>query len=731
MRLGIKTKALIFLVVVPLVLIVVLAGTLFVVDFNKDLRNAQTMLRANSYNIRDAVTIEIAKGFELLRTVATNPVAARVVRRMASVPDGLDNDDYQDLEEFQALKEIMDLTSRGTSADLVYVASTQSSGLILSRDVQLAAGFDVRTRDYYRRAITLNPGRPSISEPRVSAEQAATPLIVITAAQAILGPGNQPIGLAAFNYSFNRIIEIITAQMQLYNVEITLFDTVGEYVLWTRRPDGTYFFNPQDILPLTTVTEEWGYTGEAQTQLIRALLTETDHYYEGQTPDGTMLIQMVQIPNTRWAISVKFPRAVVVNDVLSSILPPILAFVIIFIAVQLIIFLLTRQTMIKPLINVGTNLEALAAADADLTITLKSKSNDEIGQVALSFNTFLSKLRGLMVDVKSAIEETDKVKTSVSSSTEETSSAIEQISANLGSIQKQIDILDRNISENVSAIEEVTQNISSMDDQIISQSAMVEQSTAAITQMMASLNNVNLIAQNRRSTTQSLSKVAEQGRSKIDETSAAFKTVVAHIGQIQEMATTINSIAAQTNLLSMNAAIEAAHAGDSGRGFAVVAEEIRKLADSAGQSSSTITKLIKDITASVHATDKNVELTSTAFQQISQEVTGTVNAFSEIEHSVAELNTGGQQILDSTNQINEVTVNIREGSREIKSGTQVMLESSERIKEVSSRVTTGMAEATTGTGEIVQSMQLMVHLSHDLTKIVTDLKDKFGQFKTE
>jgi len=405
--------------------------------------------------------------------------------------------------------------------------------------------------------------------------------------------------------------------------------------------------------------------------------------------------------------------------------------IIIAIAVASLVSIIITRQIVKPIAYMSHSFKEISEGDGNLAIQIDITSRDEIGDVAHSFNSFIEKLNFLMIEVKTAIIGTDKVKQNVLSSTEETTTAIEEISANLKSIENQIEILDSNISENVTTIEEVTQNISSMDDQIINQSAMVEQSTASITEMIASLNNVNKVAQNKKESTMVLSKVAHEGKDLIQETASKFQSVVSYISQIQEMATTINNIASQTNLLSMNAAIEAAHAGDAGKGFAVVAEEIRKLAESASVSSSSISQLIKNITDSVLETDKNVVSTKEAFEKIANEVSDTVNAFSEIEASVRELNTGGQQILESTSQINEITVSIKNGSNEIKSGTQIMLSSSSEIKDVSDRVRSGMSESSIGTQEIVKSMQFMMNLSHDLSEIVEELKSNFSRFQTK
>lgn len=730
MHASIKSKALVFLVVVPFVLISILSVLLFAVEFNKDIRNARAMLEAHSVSIRETLHIEVARNLELLRTIAVNPLSAQVIAGMGSVPTGLDNDDYKNIAGFEALRDVMDYTSRNTTVDLVYVASRDSTGLVLSREVQLAQGFDVRGRDYFVGALA-SPGVPVISQPRISAEKSAEPIIVITAARTVADAEGKVVGIAAFNYRLSPIIALIKAQMAANNVDIALYDTSGGYVLWDTAAGKEYFYDPKQVVPLKDLLVSYGYLGGAVDDLVKHLVGRTDYSFEIGSGAGTSIAESVAIPDTRWALLIRFPKASVVSGLLKSIIPPLLAFMVVFFVAQAILFMLVMRTIVRPILTVGHNLEALAAADADLTVTIPSLTRDEIGQLAGSFNQFTGKMRELIVGIKEAIDGTNTIKQNVSASTEESSSAIEEISANLESIQKQIEVLDQNIKDNVSAIEQVTKNIGQVDDQIISQSAMVEQSTSAITQMMASLNSVDGIAQTKQKSTQALAALADGGKANIQETSTTFKSVVSHIIEIQDMASAINAIANQTNLLSMNAAIEAAHAGEAGRGFAVVADEIRKLADSAGRSSKSIGKLIKDISDAVRVTDHNLDHTSEAFERIATEVSSTVNAFSEIEQAVSELNIGGRQILDSINEINDVTVHIREGSRDIKAGTRVMLESSSRIEDVSNRVTTGMAEATMGSAEIVRSMQLLVEQSRDLSLIVDALRDKFGQFKTE
>lgn len=506
--------------------------------------------------------------------------------------------------------------------------------------------------------------------------------------------------------------------IQLYDRTIRAFAGGGETVSGSGEPVTIEAILPQDVL-------------EPNVALWDSFLARIRRAAETAAPADVAFV--FDNANMLLALSNDVVTALQANADTKNVLLTRVSLSFLGVTVLLFVWLgrsLNRR-IVRPIASTSGDLQDLSQRDADLTISVNVTSSDEIGALGRSFNTFVRKLRGLMIEVKQAIEESARANDAVMSSVTNTKSATEEISASTTSMKTQIEKLNDVIDGIAAAINEIAANIASVDNQITNQSAMVEQSTAAITQMIGSLDRVDRVTSDKKASTERLERVATDGKLQLEETSKAFATVVEQVATIQGMADTINAIASQTNLLSMNAAIEAAHAGEAGAGFSVVAEEIRNLAEHAGVSSKEITRTIQEITEQVTTTAELNRQLNTVFGSVTDEVSDTIGAFSEIEQNVSELASGAQEILDAARQINDVTINVRHGSGEINTGIRSLYASSEQVRQVFAHVNDGMGEIDGGIQEIVRSMHTITGQSQTLDRIVATLQQDFGQFKTD
>ena len=204
-----------------------------------------------------------------------------------------------------------------------------------------------------------------------------------------------------------------------------------------------------------------------------------------------------------------------------------------------------------------------------------------------------------------------------------------------------------------------------LNGQLESQSSAITESSAAIEELVANTRSVSNTLSKNAENVKDLQEAAAVGHSGLNEVATDIKEIARESESLLEINSVMQNIASQTNLLSMNAAIEAAHAGESGRGFAVVADEIRKLAESSSRQSKTIGGVLKKIKGSIDKITKSTDNVMARFEAIDGGVRTVAEQENGILDAMAEQSAGSTQIMQAIAQVNDITGQVKEDARQM------------------------------------------------------------------
>jgi methyl-accepting chemotaxis protein len=355
----------------------------------------------------------------------------------------------------------------------------------------------------------------------------------------------------------------------------------------------------------------------------------------------------------------------------------------------------------------------LVSDDAQEQYAASESSRGEINGIMKKAARQLEGTVGLQSEAESTEGATDHIK--------------QQVEAILSVVQRLNDIFHIMIE----ALGKVDASMSMLSERAQEQSANVTQSSAAIEEMVASIQNVAHIIESRRSSVAALKSTSERGAEIIRKTEQSFNEVVQQIAGIRDITSMISGIAAQTNLLAMNAAIEAAHAGDAGRGFAVVADEIRKLAENSSTNAKSIADNLKELITSIETTGSQVNETGASFSEIQSEVGEVANAMDEISSSTQELNSGSSEILKATTNLSGLTSNVLDSVHDVTQDNDIISENIEKGNKVALELQSEAAEISAQVATIMQAVANILSMATILTSQSRELNQSIDTEETD
>ena len=608
------------------------------------------------------------------------------------------------------------------------ISGSSSSGRFIphwyrtGNDIAIETLKDVDSSSYYQ--VSLKSGKKAIVEPyhyEVGGNR-----IFLTSITAPIHSQGRVVGVMGINFNLDRIQEMnknhapfgtgFTAVFSNNGTIVAHFDDsrIGGNMRESERDMGGPYFD--SMIEAVRDNKLFYFTN-----YISLIKTKVDVIFTPFTAGDF---------NNSWSYAVAIPYNTVMAPVYRMLY---LSIIVCISALALVITaaIFLSRSISKPIIKVTQTLKDISEGEGDLTKTIFVGSKDEIGNLAHYINLTLGKIKNLVLNIKNESLSLSEIGNDLAGNMSETASSINEITANVQSIRNRILTQGASVSQTHSTMENVVANINKLNHHIEDQSSNISRASSSIEEMVANINSVTETLVKNAGNVAALRQASDVGRSGIQDVVTDIREIAQESEGLLEINAVMNNIASQTNLLSMNAAIEAAHAGTAGKGFAVVAEEIRKLADSSGDQSRTIGIILKKIKESIDKITLSTGTVLKEFEAIDSSIKTVTEEEEKIRGAMEEQRDGSKQILEGMGNVKEITRQVNRGSNEMNEGSQEVIKESHNLEEATQDISLGMNEMASGAEQINTAVNQVNDISIKNRDGINNLIKEISRFRVD